>query len=141
MKQLLGIAAVVALTVGAMAAGAGIYKWTMVDATLPVATPSPALSRCESLTQQLAQAETERGAAFLIREWEQKGCAPPTPTPTPTPIPLQTSRMSLGPKPLLTIIPLAVRNKFAGKIEMTRMNVPVCRIFIYKNGVLLPPPE
>jgi len=73
------------LTVGAMAAGAGIYKWTMVDATLPVATPSPTLSHCESLTQQLAQVETERGAAFLIREWARKGCAPPTPTPTPTP--------------------------------------------------------
>ena len=83
MKQVLLIVLVVALTVGAMAAGAGIYKWTMVDANPPVATPAPALSRCESLTQQVAQAETEMGAAFLIQEWEQKGCAPPKPTPTP----------------------------------------------------------
>lgn len=83
LKQVLLIVLAVVLTVGAMAAGAGIYKWRMVDANLPVTTPSPTLSHCESLTQQLAQAETERGAAFLIREWEQKGCAPPTSTPTP----------------------------------------------------------
>ena len=91
MKQVLLIVLAVVLTVGAMAAGAGIYKWTMVDANLPMATPSPTLSHCESLTQQLAQAETERGAAFLILEWERKGCAPPTPTPTPTPQAVQST--------------------------------------------------
>ena len=56
MKQVLLIVLVVVLTVGAMAAGAGIYKWAMVTphpAPEPIPTPAPASTPEPTLNKSL----------------------------------------------------------------------------------------
>ena len=87
-----------------MAAGASIYKWTTAAPTPPEVTPiapratlapTPTLSRCESLEQQVTEAQTEYAVHFLSEEWKRAGCAPPTPTPRPTRTPRPTSQPTL----------------------------------------------
>ena len=73
LKKLLGIALILLLTVGAMAAGAGIYKWviyepaTILPASSPI-TPKPTLNRSliGGLLTEYVSDETSPGRECLV---------------------------------------------------------------------------
>lgn len=82
------------LTVAAMVAGAGIYKWTV----------SPDANPCKNIEKQLVEARTVDAVGFFTEQYRKEGCEPPTPIPTLTPMPPPTSTYTpMPPTPVLSV--------------------------------------